>query len=235
MAKLKILKVVKRRYLRTSDVNLKSLIKYFAVPKGEDDIRLVYDAMANRLNECVWVPTFWLPTSNTLVRALDKDSWMTNRDIGDMFLNFQLHESVMPFTGVDLSLLYAGGNEVGPRWAVWDQNLLGFAASPYSSIKMTLVAEEVCKGDQHEERIGSDGKELNPFQWKHIRLNLPGTKEYDPSTLWMTKVRADGRVACNVFSFVDNKRVTGPDDDLTWQANHALASKQSYLGIQGAG
>ncbi len=51
MAKLKILKVVKRRYLHTSDVNLKSLIKYFAVPKGEEDIRLVYDAMANRLNE----------------------------------------------------------------------------------------------------------------------------------------------------------------------------------------
>ncbi len=67
-----------------------------------------------------WVPTFWLPTSDTLVRALDKDSWMIDRDIGDMFLNFQLHESVVPFTDVDLSSLYAEGNEVEPRWAVWD-------------------------------------------------------------------------------------------------------------------
>ena len=98
---------------------------------------------------------------------------------------------------------------------------MGFAASPYSSIKMTLVAEEVCEEDQYEEGIGSDGKELNPFQWNHIRLNLPGTKEYDPSTSWMTKVQADGRVACNVFSFVDNKRVTGSDEDLNWQASHA--------------
>ncbi len=53
---------------------MKLLIKYFVVPKGEDDIRLVYDATANKLNQCVWVPTFWLPTVDLLVRALDKDS-----------------------------------------------------------------------------------------------------------------------------------------------------------------
>jgi hypothetical protein len=109
MVKDKILKVVKWRYLRTSGIKMKSLIKYFALPKGEDDIRLVYNDTANCLNECVWVPIFWLPTIDTLVRALDKDSWMTVRDIGDMFLNFQLHESVVPFMGVDLSLFYENG------------------------------------------------------------------------------------------------------------------------------
>jgi hypothetical protein len=88
MAKDKILKVVKQRYLRTSRIKVKSLIKYFAVPKGGDDIRLVYNATTNRLNECVWVPTFWLPTIDTRVRALDKDSWMTDRDVGDMFFEF---------------------------------------------------------------------------------------------------------------------------------------------------
>ena len=97
-----------------------------------------------------------------------------------MFLNFQLHRSVVPFTGVDLSSLYEGSDEVGPRWAVWDRTLMGFAASPYNSIKMALVAEEICKGNRHEEGVGIDGKELNPFQWKHVRLNLPGSKEYDP-------------------------------------------------------
>jgi hypothetical protein len=48
-------------------------------------------------------------------------------------------------------------------------------------------------------------------------------------------MRADGRVACDVFEFVDDERVTGPDKELTWQASHALASKQSLLGIQDAG
>jgi hypothetical protein len=230
----KILKVIKRRYLLMTGIKVKSLIKYFAVPKGEDDIRLIYNAMASKLNECVWVPTFWFPTVDLLVRALDKDSWMTDRDVGDMFLNFQLHRSVVPFTGVDLSLLYDGSEELGPRWAVWDRNLIGFAASTYNSIKMALIAEEICKGDCHDERVGLDGKELNPFQWKRIRLNLLGTKEYDPCLSRISKIQADGCVACDCFTFVDDERVNGPDKDLTWQASHTLAAKQSYLGLQDA-
>jgi hypothetical protein len=123
----------------------------------------VYDATENRLNECVWSPSFWLPTIDSLVRAVDQDLWMTDRDVGDMFLNFQLHGTTRPFTGVDLSSLYESDEDVGPRWAVWDQNLMGFAASPYNSIRMALVAEEICRGDCHEEGIGIDGQELNPF------------------------------------------------------------------------
>ena len=40
---------------------------------------------------------------------------------------------------------------------------MGFAASPYSSVKMALVVKEVCRGSRHEEGLGLDGKELNPF------------------------------------------------------------------------
>jgi hypothetical protein len=162
--KEKILKVLKQRYLLLSDSLVKSNIKYFAVPKGDDDIRMVYNATANMLNEAVWVPSFWLPTIDSLVRAVCSTSWMTDRDVGDMFLNYQLHEDVRPFTGVDLTSLYAGPEDPGPRMAVWDRNLMGFAASPYNSIKMALVAEEICKGDRFETGVGCDGKELNPFQ-----------------------------------------------------------------------
>ncbi len=77
-AKEKIIKVIGRRYLVTTNLNIKSLIKYFAVPKGDDDVRLVHDATANRLNECVWSPSFWLPTIDSLVRAVDQDSWMAD-------------------------------------------------------------------------------------------------------------------------------------------------------------
>jgi hypothetical protein len=129
----KIVKVIKRRYLLTTDLPIKSLIKFFVLPKREDDIRLVYNTTANKLNECVWVPSLWLPTIDSLVRVCDVETWMTDRDIGDMFLNFQLHASVVPFTGVDLASLYNDLDEVGPRWAVWDRNLMGFAASPYNS------------------------------------------------------------------------------------------------------
>jgi hypothetical protein len=142
--KEKIGKVIKRRHLLPSDLLVKSFIKYFAVPKGEDNIHLVYNATANKLNEAVWVPTFWLPTIDLLVRAVGLTSWMTDRDVGDMFLNFQLHEDVRPFTGVDLTSLYDGPEDPGPRMVVWDRSLMGFAASPYNSIKMALVAKEIC-------------------------------------------------------------------------------------------
>jgi hypothetical protein len=110
----KIEKVLKRRYLVPMDLVIKSNIKFFPVPKGEDDICIVYDATANELNEAVWVPTFWLPTINLLVQAVGSDSWMTDKDIGDMFLNFQLHQDVKPFTGVDLTCLYDGPGDAGP-------------------------------------------------------------------------------------------------------------------------
>jgi hypothetical protein len=145
----------------TKGINIKSLIKYFAVPKGKDDVRMVYNDTATMLNNCVWVPMFWLPTIHSLVRAVNKHSWMMVCNIEDMFLNYQLHRLVMPFTGVDLLSLYKSSNKVGLRWAVWDQNLIEFVALPYNSIKMALVAEEVCPGDHKEQGIGSDGKELN--------------------------------------------------------------------------
>ena len=111
---------------------------------------------------------------------------------------------------------------------------MGFTASPYNSIKMALIAEEVCKGDCFKTGVGCDGKELNPFQWEHVELNLPGTKGYNPCNSWISKQRKNGRTACNVFTFIDNEHVVRPSEELTWQASHVLASKQSYLGIQDA-
>ena len=49
--KEKIVKVLDRRYLCPTVPPIKSHIKYFAVPKGEDDVRMVYDATANGLNK----------------------------------------------------------------------------------------------------------------------------------------------------------------------------------------
>lgn len=177
--KPKIEKVINRRYMIVSEINLKSLIKYFAVPKGEDDIRIVYDATASGLNEAVWAPTFWLPTIDSLVRALDDNCWMADRDIGDMFLNFMLHESAWEYAGVDIKPIRTGEgtNVKSARWYHWVRNAMGFAPSPYNSIKLALIAEEVVRGDRLDP--------ANPFQWKDIRLNLPGTWAYNPSISWI--------------------------------------------------
>ena len=131
--------------------------------------------------------------------------------MGDMFLNFQLHESAIPFTGVSLSTLYESPDDPGPRIAVWDKNLMGFMSSPYDLVKIALLVKEVSKDDCHQSSTGCDGRDLNPFQWETVKLNLPGSKGYDPCESWITKRREDGRIACDVFTFVDDERVTGPD------------------------
>ena len=46
--------------------------------------------------------------------------------------------------------------------------------------------------------------------------------------------RTDKQIACDLFTFMDDEQVVSPTEELTWQASHVLASKQSYLGIQDA-
>ena len=89
------------------------------------------------------------------------------------------------------------------------------------------------RGNRHKEGIGIDGRELNPFQWSHIRLNMPGTKEYDPCNSWISKMRADGRVACNLLSFVDNERLSGLDEEITRQASNTLCRQTELSGGSG--
>lgn len=227
--KSKVDKVIRRRYMAklTTGVNIKSLIKYFAVPKGVDDVRIVYDGTASGLNESVWAPSFWLPTIDSLIRALDSDAWMSDRDIGDMFLNFKLHESAWPFAGVDIKpILDENGKASLDRWYYWVRNAMGFKSSPYNSIKMTLVAEEVVLGDRRDP--------TNPFQWNRVQLNIPGTLKYDPSKSWIIKIRQDGKIASVLFTFVDDERIVGATRELAWQASSRLAKIQAYLGIQDA-
>jgi len=73
----KILKFIKKGYIvppRSGQV--KSLMKYFAVPKGvlegvTLDWRIVFHAGANKLNDSVWAPSFILPSLNSLLRIVE--------------------------------------------------------------------------------------------------------------------------------------------------------------------
>jgi hypothetical protein len=55
----KLATIRSRRYIVPGHVE--NLTSYFAVPKGDSDIRVVYDATKSGLNACIWVPSFSLP------------------------------------------------------------------------------------------------------------------------------------------------------------------------------
>ena len=100
----KIKKYLKRGYLTIKPrCEINSLIDYFAVPKGEDDIRVVFNGTSCGLNDCLWSQNFWLPTANSLVRSVVFDCKFVDLDLGEMFLNFPLHKSLVSYSGVDLT------------------------------------------------------------------------------------------------------------------------------------
>jgi hypothetical protein len=61
-AVMKLAKVRKRKHISPGTVW--SLTDFFSVPKGSDDIRLVYNGMSSGLNDVLWVPSFPMPTAN---------------------------------------------------------------------------------------------------------------------------------------------------------------------------
>ena len=71
----KILKHINRGYI-TPTPWCRSVIKYFAMPKGivdevVQDWRIVFHAGAKKLNNAVFVPSFSLPTFNSLLWLVD--------------------------------------------------------------------------------------------------------------------------------------------------------------------
>jgi hypothetical protein len=51
-----------------------SLASFFGAPKGDDDIRMVYNGTKSGLNDAAWVPSFWLPTATTLLRMVTSET-----------------------------------------------------------------------------------------------------------------------------------------------------------------
>ena len=227
----KVKKFLERKYVSPYQGKIRSLIKYFAVPKGiidnvVQDWRTVFHAGANKLNDAVWVPSFGLPTVNSLLRITDLMSLMEDRDVEEMFLNFQLHPDTIKFTGIDIGPLEFTSDECEVRWVCWNRNLMGFRPSPYNSIRMFLIAEEVIRGDRHDPS--------NPLQWNGIMLNLPGTRQYNPSIAWLSKRRTDGSLASDFVTFVDNLRLAAQGGKQVRELGHTVSTKQAYLGIQDA-
>mmetsp|Transcript_13380 Transcript_13380/g.19135 ORF Transcript_13380/g.19135 Transcript_13380/m.19135 type:complete len:216 (-) Transcript_13380:2741-3388(-) len=197
----------------------------FDVPKGEDDIRLVYDGTKSGLNNYLWSSWFSLPTVDTMTKSIVAGTWSADDDFADQFLNFYLHPSLRSYCGIDLSRLFPELlDESGECYAVWTRNAMGLKPSPYASVQAAMRAKLEFVGDKDEV--------TNPFQWDHWLFNLPGHKDYNLTLPWMYKVRRDGHVAVYVHMYVDDLRITEPTLELAWDASAKVAKICSWLGLQ---
>ncbi len=205
-----------------------SLTSYFAVPKGETDLRIVYDASKSGLNKVLWTPNFQLPTSDTLTDLLGPTSWMSDLDLGEHFHNFPLHEELQCYCGIDIRPYYSSptGNRTKTMWRRWVRCMMGLRPSPYNTIQSTHLAYEVANGCRHDP--------TNALQWDRVALNLPGDPSYTPCQPWVYKVRRDGHMAGSTPAYVDDLRPVGYSEEHCFLVGHQTASRLGYLGIQNA-
>jgi hypothetical protein len=234
----KVFKVIQRGYLRpVRKGELRSLMHYFSVPKGDNDIRMVYDGSKCKLNAATFAPWFAVPTSSTLERTVTPDTIQGDNDFGDMFLNFQLHEEMQKYTGVDARDLL---NDTEARdWMqkfsdqsedevmfTWDRPAMGLTSSPYQAVQTVTRAKRLMLGDP--------ASSTNPFRWDKVVINAPGSQDYNPRLPWIFKVRADGLIAADMHTYIDDNRVTANDAEEAWRASSQIAKTCSSLGMQDA-
>jgi len=226
MVRKKLEVIRDKRYVTPGPVH--ALMFFFSVPKGSDDIRMVYDGTASGLNEFLWCPWFLLPTIDSLLRNVEPGTWMSDNDVGEMFLNFMLPEDMQAFCGIDISAFFpeeagANGGRLVERWG---RCAMGLKPSPHSCVKFILFALEVILGNPEDKE--------NVFNWQDVVLNLPGTLEYNCSEPWVCKRRSDHLIAADVEIYVDDERPSGPTACEAWRASQRISSIQGSLGIQDA-
>ena len=229
LEKKKLKKVRHRGYIvKTADI--KSLTSFFSVPKGNTDIRMVYDGTKSGLNDALYAPWFGLGNVTSMLRTVEAKTWLADNDFGEMFLNFWIHPDLRKYTGIDITELFP--EELKEKygatrlWEAWCRCAMGLTTSPYQTTQCAQRVKRVIFGDKSDPN--------NIFGWTDVRINLPGDDHYDPSLPWISKVRANGDIAADVHPYVDDLRETAPTEEEAWLAASKMAKGASYFGLQDA-
>ena len=225
----KLTDVRRKGYIKAEGVEVKSVTSFFDVPKGNDSIRVVYNATSSGLNDAIWAPWFSLPTIDTHLRAVDPGTYMGDGDIGKMFLNFMLDIKLRPYAGVDLTKLFPEQIGKGKRrlWEHWTRLLMGFKPLPYLNTREFTQIKPFLLGDRNDPS--------NIFRWTKVILNLPGSEAYTPSRPRVFRVREDGKtMTADLFIYIDDVRNTAPLDRECWAGVHQVCCRIAWLGIQDA-
>ena len=85
----KMIKLVARGYI-TEGVIL-SLKSFFSVPKGTDDIRMVFNVTVSGLNDSLWDPNLILPSMGSFLMMACPETHVVDLDVGEMFITFNFH------------------------------------------------------------------------------------------------------------------------------------------------
>ena len=225
LVKEKLSDVRSKGYIAKGEV--KSITSFFDVPKGSNDIRLVYDATKSGLNDVCWAPWFSLQTCESHLRSVNPGTFMGDADLGEMFLNFPLDRELRMFAGVDFTKIFEDECEFGETlWERWVRMLMGFRPSPYCTTREMRRIDLFLRGQASNPD--------NVFRWTKVILNLPGMEDYCTAHPKVYRVREDGTMAADLFSYIDDLRNTAPTAPECWDGLHQVCCRLTWLGLQDA-
>ena len=99
-----------------------------------------------------------------------------------MFLDFPMDPKLRPYSGIDLTPV---GHQLGKfsvskgqqLWMRWNPLFMGMKPSPFFAVRYAYLAEELARGPPADPS--------SPFRFDHVRFNIPGQTDYDPSLPWV--------------------------------------------------
>ena len=218
---------ISKRYISPGFVE--SLSTFFHVPKGEDDIRIVYDMTKCGINVRLWSPRFYLPTPDAVFDSMEYGCWMSDIDQGEMFLNYFADPELLKYLGVDVTEIVRGTESDDGRkriWMRWNRWAMGLRQSPYATTRLFAIGMEAIFGNRLDKN--------NVFSWEYIKLNLPGSQDYSPAEPWVSKRTSNGKIPPDAFTFVDDIRTVGRSEKICDNATRRVGSSLNYLGEQEA-
>ena len=253
-------KVFQLRYRHFIERGFTDLItQRFSVVKLEVDgvileIRVVWNSSSNGHNATLWAPGFMLDNVGDVIEMVTKwlsvpvatyldsgspsedytqsaSSFVKSKqgdiDVGAMFNNFRTHPSERHALGVRVINTRPVGQY--ERHEFWRFCALHFGGrpSPYLACQSQRLILELCKGDRRNPK--------NHWQWETVRLNLPGSVDYDPSMPRVMLLRKDGELATREADYVDDIHPCIREKDGSSEARNACAqlkSKMNSLGNQ---
>ena len=232
---------------------VKLVIPRFSVPKAGSDIRVVFDSKANGHNACVWAASFLLGFFGDLMEMVckwlsipvgiyfergcpDEDytqdsnkfikSWQGDIDVGSQFHNYRAHEDDRPYLGVRIHDTRNDGGHEHEWFMRYAVTHFGGRASPYNACQGQARILELAKGKPWEPD--------SEFQWDSVLMNLPTSKDWDPSMPRVILLRKDKELASQEVNYVDDIHpvARGVDDTSAVRMARQLRTKMNYYGNQ---
>jgi hypothetical protein len=97
--------------------------------------------------------------------------------------------------------------------------------SPYLACQSQRIILQLCKGDRHD---------INKhWQWDTVRLNLPGSEDYDPYMPRVMVLWKDGELATREAHYVDNIHPCVCKKEGSEEAQQACAQLKSQMNAWG--